>query len=74
MLPIKKFWGLVKKTLGLLHTSDNLPGWQAVKLTFFAPCFTPINIHKNNIIPVATRDCESFFSVLYFFMFCFALS
>ena len=35
MLPIKKFWGLVKKTLGLLHTSDNLPGWQAVKLTFF---------------------------------------
>ena len=35
MLAIKKFWGLVKKTLGLLHTSDNLPGWQAVKLTFF---------------------------------------
>ena len=38
MLPIKKFFRLVKKTLGLVHTSDNLPDWQAVKLTFFAPC------------------------------------
>ena len=26
------------KTLGLVHTSNNLPEWQAVKATFFAPC------------------------------------
>ena len=26
------------KTLGLVHTSNNLPEWQAVKPTFFAPC------------------------------------
>ena len=33
----KNFWAL-KKTLGLVHTSNNLPEWQAVKPTFFAPC------------------------------------
>ena len=38
MLFIKKILGLVKKTLGLVHTSNSLPKWQAVKLTFFAPC------------------------------------
>ena len=37
MLLTKKFFGLVKKTLGLVHTSNNLPEWQAIKLTFFAP-------------------------------------
>ena len=25
-------------TRGLVHASYSLPGWQAVKLTFFAPC------------------------------------
>ena len=38
MLLMKKFFGLVKKTLRLVHTSNNLPEWQAIKLTFFAPC------------------------------------
>ena len=31
------FW-LVKKTLGLVDARFSLPKWQAVKLTFFAPC------------------------------------
>ena len=42
---MKTFFGLLfkvaqkeKKTLGLVHTSNNLPEWQAVKPTFFAPC------------------------------------
>ena len=26
-------------TCGLVHASYSLPEWQAVKLTFFAPCF-----------------------------------
>ena len=34
----QKFFGLVKKTVGLVHTSINLSEWQAVKLTFFASC------------------------------------
>ena len=31
-------WRLVEMTFGLVHHSKNLPKWQAVKLTFFAPC------------------------------------
>ena len=34
----KRVLGLVKMTCGLVHTSYSLPEWQAVKLTFFAPC------------------------------------
>ena len=26
-------------TCGLVHTSYSFPEWQAVKLTFFAPCY-----------------------------------
>ena len=33
-----KIGGLVKVTLGVVHSSYSLPDWQAVKLTFFAPC------------------------------------
>ena len=33
----QNFFWLVKKTLELVHTSNNLLEWQAVKLTFFAP-------------------------------------
>ena len=32
----KKFFGLLK-TLGLVYNSNNLPEWQAIKPTFFAP-------------------------------------
>ena len=32
------FFGLVEMTFGLVHASYSLPEWQAVKLTFFAPC------------------------------------
>ena len=32
-----KIGGLVKVTLGVVHSSYSLPDWQAVKLTFFAP-------------------------------------
>ena len=36
-LLIKKFWGLVVMTFGLVNASFSLPEWQAVKMTFFAP-------------------------------------
>ena len=34
----KKIFGIVKKTLGLVRGSYSLSEWQALKLTFFAPC------------------------------------
>ena len=38
ILYIKTFLGLGEMTFGLVHASYRLPEWQAVKLTFFAPC------------------------------------
>ena len=37
-LLIKTFWGLVEMIFGLVNVSFSLPEWQAVKMTFFAPC------------------------------------
>ena len=36
-------------TCGLVHTSYSLPKWQAVKLTFFAPCNCKMNILCENV-------------------------
>ena len=38
-LLMKTFGGLVKMMFGLVNVSYNLPEWQAVKMTFFAPCY-----------------------------------
>ena len=38
ILLIKKCSGLVEMTFGLVNASFSLPEWQAVKMTFFAPC------------------------------------
>ena len=35
---IKTFLRLVEMIFGLVKVSFSLPGWQAVKITFFAPC------------------------------------
>ena len=35
---IKTFLRLVEMIFGLVKVSVSLPGWQAVKITFFAPC------------------------------------
>ena len=40
-LLIKTFLGLVEMMFGLVNVSFSLPEWQAVKMTFFAPCFKP---------------------------------
>ena len=37
-LLVTTFLGLVKMMFGLVNVSFSLPGWQAVKMTFFAPC------------------------------------
>ena len=33
-------------TFGLVHANYSLPEWQAVKLTFFAPCLCHLNISQ----------------------------
>ena len=38
ILLVKKFWGLVEMTSGLVNASFSLPEWQAVTMIFFAPC------------------------------------
>ena len=40
-LLIKPFLGLVEMMFGLVNVSFSLPEWQAVRLTFFAPCLYP---------------------------------
>ena len=37
-LLIKTFLGLVEMMFGLVNVSFSLPKWQAVKMSFFAPC------------------------------------
>ena len=37
-LLIKTFLGLAEMMFGLVNVSFSLPKWQAVKMTFFAPC------------------------------------
>ena len=37
-LLIKTFLGLDEMMFGLVNVSFSLPEWQAVKMTFFAPC------------------------------------
>ena len=38
ILLIQTFSGLVEMMFGLVNVSFSLPEWQAVKMTFFAPC------------------------------------
>ena len=38
-LLVKMFLGLVEMIFGLVNVSFSFPEWQAVKMTFFAPCF-----------------------------------
>ena len=51
ILLIKKFGGLVEMTFGLVNASFSLPEWQAVKMTFFAPCTYPC-FSKVYIVPL----------------------
>ena len=44
-LLIKTFFGLVEMIFGLVNVSFSLPEWQAVKMTFLAPCIV-INIDE----------------------------
>ena len=45
-LLIKTFLGLVEMMFGLVNVSFSLPEWQAVKMTFFAPCILLLSFGK----------------------------
>ena len=49
ILLVKKFLGLVKITSGLVNASFSLPEWQAVKMSFFAPCVCIACHYQNGI-------------------------
>ena len=54
-LLIKTFFGLVEMIFGLVNVSFSLPEWQAVKMTFFAPCLPPHQytaICTMNVVPI----------------------
>ena len=38
ILLVKKLLGLIEMKSGLVNASFSLPEWQAVKMSFFAPC------------------------------------
>ena len=46
------FFGLVKMTLGLVHANYSLLEWQAVELTFFAPCKIAFITCVNRLISI----------------------
>ena len=50
ILFIKKFWGLVEMMFGLVNVSFSLPEWQAVKMTFFAPCYSHHHHFNHTVI------------------------
>ena len=43
-LLIKTFFGLVEMIFGLVNVSFSLPEWQAVKMTFRAPCYYKVHL------------------------------
>ena len=59
-LLIKTFLGLVEMMFGLVNVSFSLPEWQAVKVTFFAPCNVYVTIYIYlTIIPRARMGYET---------------
>ena len=42
----KRVLGLVEMTCGLVHAIYSLPEWQAVKLTYFTPCFHTWQVYR----------------------------
>ena len=53
-------------TCGLVHASYSLPEWQALKLTFFAPCklyiynYDSVSFHLLHLILVSFNDAASY--------------
>ena len=48
---------LVEMTFGLVNASFSVPKWQAVKLTFFAPCVILSSSQKKNNSPWPLQIC-----------------
>ena len=48
-------------TFGLVNVSFSLPEWQAVKMTFFAPCHTKAGAHFYSHGSQPCRPCKTHF-------------
>ena len=58
ILPIKMFLGLVEMTFGLVYASFSLPKWQALKVTFYAPCRSTKRTMKFNLLREFCEPCS----------------
>ena len=59
-LLIKTLLGLVEMMFGLVNANFSLPEWQAVKMTFFAPCLqTSILLPRFPLIPTTVFIIQS---------------
>ena len=67
-LLIKTFLGLVEMMFGLVNVSFSLPKWQAVNVTFFAPCIVLHNYNMASINFLVTCFIQE---MLYVFLFTF---
>ena len=67
-LLIKTFLGLVEMMFGLVNVSFSLPKWQAVNVTFFAPC---IVLHNYNMAFINFLVTCFIQEMLYVFLFTF---
>ena len=67
-LLIKTFLGLVEMMFGLVNVSFSLPEWQAVNVTFFAPCIVLRNYNMASINFLVTCFIQE---MLYVFLFTF---
>ena len=52
ILPVKKLFGLVEITFGLVNASFSLPEGQAVKMIFLALCTPKKQVAQNSRKPV----------------------
>ena len=67
-LLIKTFLGLVEMMFGLVNVSFSLPEWQAINVTFFAPC---IVLHNYNVASINFLVTCFIQEMLYVFLFTF---
>ena len=61
ILLIKKFLGLAEMTFGLVYAALSLPEWQAVKITFFAPCSFTFIITPEQKFHISKQPCNVLF-------------
>ena len=69
-LLVKTFLGLVEMVFGLVNVSFSLPEWQAVKMTFFAPCYGYSHYWLSVLFHLFPSNCIlCIYGLIYFHVF-----